>query len=346
MFVSPRPTRRPRLGLESLEDRATPTVSSITANFNSTPIPGGDTVWFSSVGKVSGVTGTTSLHLTGGTVSFTANGTAYTVPVPDTTVTFTQLATKATTTYSAGGWLVTAPPRFNGNVFLGGAELPVPAGLPGGIKNVTWQTDVTADAPKVSVSWKWGAAVYSSFGAPGAVGAKAVDDMKVDFYRTNDPAGTPEAFKGFVVRGGTGTGGNSYTGGSSTSKSVAAGPYVAPTLGSLSGTVFEDANGDHLLNPLDDIGLAGVEVDLRDANGVLITSVFTDANGNYSFGSLAAGTYWVEVVPDPVYNTMLPEVGTSGGTIDPSGALITDIALGSGATANGYNFGLWAGSPG
>jgi hypothetical protein len=277
-------------------------------------------------------------------VSFTANGTAYTVPVPDTTVTFTQLATKATTTYSAGGWLVTAPPRFNGNVFLGGAELPVPAGLPGGIRNVTWQTNVTADAPKVSVSWKWGAAVYSSLGAPGAVGVKAVDDAKTDFYRNNDPAGTPEAFKGSVVRGGTGTGGNNYTGGSSTSKSVAAGPYVAPTLGSLSGTVFEDT-GDHVLNPIDDVGLAGVEVDLRDANGV-ITPVFTDIHGNYSFGNLAAGTYQIEIVPDPAYNTMPPQLGTSGGTIDQSGALITEIVLGAGATGTGYNFGLWVGSPG
>jgi hypothetical protein len=343
MLTTARPTRRARLGLESLEDRTTPTISSIAANFNVTPIPGGDTVWFSSVGKVSGLAAgtTTSLHLDGGTVSFTANGTAYTVAVPNTTVTFTQLATKATTTYSASGWLVTAPLKFNGNVFLGGAALPVPAGLPGGIKNVTWRTDVTADAPKVSVSWKWGAAAYSSFGSPDAVGVKAVDDMKVDAYRNNDMAGTPENFKGFVVRGATGTGGTNYTGGYSTSKSVAAGPYVAPTLGSLSGTVFQDANGDHAIDP-SDFRFEGVEVDLRDANGVFITSVFTDANGTYSFGNLAAGSYQLEIVPDPVYNTMAPQVGTSGGTVDSSWALITNIVLGSGATASGYNFGLWA----
>ena len=48
------------------------------------------------------------------------------------------------------------------------------------------------------------------------------------------------------------------------------------------------------------------------------------------------------VSPDPVYNSMLPAVGSSGGTVDPSWALITDIALGSGATATGYNFGVWA----
>jgi hypothetical protein len=344
MPANPRPVRRPRLGLDVLEDRSTPTVSAISANFNSTPIPAGDTVWFSSVGKVSGLAAgtTTSMHLTGGTVSFTAGGTAYTVDVPDTTITFTPLATKATTTYSASGWLVTAPLKFNGNVFLGGAALPVVAGLPGGIKNVTWQTDVTADAPRVSVSWKWGAAVYSSFGSPGAVGAKAVDDAKVDFYRNSDAAGTPENFKAFVVRGGTGTGGNSYTGGYSGSKSVAAGAYVPPpAFGSLSGTVFQDNNGDHLIDP-SDLGYEGVEVDLLDANGALVTSTLAAADGTYSFAGLAAGTYQVEmVVPDPIFNTMLPQVGTSGGTVDPSWALVTDIALGSGATATGYNFGVW-----
>ena len=67
MLTSSRPARRTRLGVEPLEDRANPTASAITASFNSTPIPAGDTVWFSSVGKVSGLgAGTTSLHLNGG----------------------------------------------------------------------------------------------------------------------------------------------------------------------------------------------------------------------------------------------------------------------------------------
>ena len=169
-----------------------------------------------------------------------------------------------------------------------------------------------------------------------------MDDAKADFYRNGDPAGTPEAFKRLVVRGGTGTGGNNYTGGSSNSKSVAAGPFEPPTLGSLSGTIYQDGNGDHLLNSADDFGFEGIEVDLLNANGILIKSTFTDVNGSYSFTDLAAGTYQVEmVVPDPIFNTMLPEVGTSGGTVDSSWALVTEIALGSGATAIGYNFGVW-----
>jgi len=347
MLTASRPARRARLGVESLEDRATPTVSSIAASFNMTPIPAGDTVWFSSVGKVSGLgTGTTSLHLDGGTVSFTAGTTAYSVAVPDTTVTFTPLATKATTTYSSSGWLVTAPLKFSGNVFLGGAALPVVSGLPGGVKNVTWQTNVTADAPKVSVSWKWGAAVYTSFGGSlDGVGAKAVDDMKVDFFKNNDAAGTPENFKAFVVRGATGTGGNNYTGGSSASRTVAAGPYVPPTLGSLSGTVFQDADGLHEIDS-NDFRFEGMEVDLLDANGVFITNTFTDVNGAYSFGNLAAGTYRLEMVPDPAYSTMMPQLGTNGGSIDSSWALITNIGLGAGATATGYNFGVWVSGPG
>src|SRR4051812_25436615 len=135
----------------------------------------------------------------------------------------------------------------------------------------------------------------------------------------------------------------SFTGGSSASKSVAAGPYVAPTLGSLSGTIFQDADGLHNIDP-NDFRFEGVVVELRDSSGMLITSTTTGPDGTYSFGNLAAGTYEVEIVPDPVYNTKFPEGGSSGGSVDPSWALIVDIALGSGATANGtgYNFGVWA----
>ena len=100
----------------------TPTASTISANFNSYHIDAGNTIWFNSAGKVTGLgTGTDSLHISDATVSFAANGTNYTVNVPNTTVTFTPLATSASVSYSSDGWLVTTPLAFNGNVFLGGA---------------------------------------------------------------------------------------------------------------------------------------------------------------------------------------------------------------------------------
>ena len=74
----------------------------------------------------------------------------------------------------------------------------------------------------------------------------------------------------------------------------------APLPGSLSGRYFHDDNG----NDQDDgePGVAGVLVMLldangnpaTDANGNVVASVFTGADGSYSFGNLAAGTYSVK----------------------------------------------------
>ena len=94
--TAPRSRKRTYLGVDQLEHRTTPTLSTISANFNSYHIDAGDTIWFNSAGQVSGLgSGTSSLHVTDASVSFTANGTNYTVDVPDTTVTFTPLATSA-----------------------------------------------------------------------------------------------------------------------------------------------------------------------------------------------------------------------------------------------------------
>lgn len=68
-----------------------------------------------------------------------------------------------------------------------------------------------------------------------------------------------------------------------------------PELGSLSGRYFCDDNRDGQDNDGAGNGVAGVVVELLDAagNGTGITTV-TDANGNYSFGDLEAGTYGVK----------------------------------------------------
>ena len=72
---------------------------------------------------------------------------------------------------------------------------------------------------------------------------------------------------------------------------VDAGVETVP--GSLSGTYFCDENRDGLDN--DNSFVAGVTVELLDANGQPTgASTTTDANGNYSFGNLAPGTYGVK----------------------------------------------------
>ncbi len=70
---------------------------------------------------------------------------------------------------------------------------------------------------------------------------------------------------------------------------------IEELLGSLSGRYFCDDNRDGLDNDGADNGVAGVLVELLDAagNGTGITTT-TDADGNYSFGGLSAGTYGVK----------------------------------------------------
>jgi SdrD B-like domain len=358
-LLRPRSSRRARLGLDLLEDRSTPTVSAITADFNSSSINAGNTIWFNSAAKVTGLgSGTETLKITDATVSFTANGTAYSVNVPNTTVTFTGLATKATTTFSGDGWLITTPPVFNGNVFIGGASLKAPSaggllggllgglglagGFPGGIHNVTWKANFTADTPGLTVAWQWGAAVYSNFNtSPGSLGVKAVDDSQVDLFGNADRAGTPENYKSALTSGARGTGHGNYTGTYTASATVVP-EAPAPATGSLAGSIYEELDGVDGYSAGDN-AIANVEVDLTGTDSLgndVSMSVFTDASGNYSFTSLRPGTYSISKVTPDGFNDGAPHVGTVNGVEDGSQGVssIMNVVLEGGNAGINYNF--------
>lgn len=355
-MVRPRSTR---LGLDVLEDRSTPTVSAITADFNGTSIAAGNTVWFNSAARVAGLgAGTATVKITDATVSFTANGTAYTVDVPDTTVTFTSLATRATTQFTSDGWVVTTPPAFNGNVFVGGAGLRAPSpgglvggllgglglagGFPGGIQNVTWRANFTADTPGLTVTWQWGAAVYTNFStSPGSLGVKAVDDWRVDHYGNGDRAGTPENYKLALTGGARGNGFGNYTGTYTTAATVEAeAPNSAPA--SLSGAIYQETDGVDGFSA-SDMALAGVEVILTgtdDRGNAVSLTTFTDASGCYTFVGLRPGTYSISKVTPNGYNDGAPHVGTVNGVEEGSAGVdsIMDVTLAAGDVGVGYNF--------
>jgi hypothetical protein len=211
------------------------TTSSISANFNGTAIPAGDTIWFSSVLKPSGLgSNRVTIFVRKSTITFTANGTNYNIAAPDANITFDPSVTSATVSFDATKnlWQITVPPNgLAGNTFLDGAEFPVPSGgLPGGIKNVTWQANFSTDTSGVSMQWQWASAVYTSFNASYAsLGIKPVDDNKASEYQNSDHAGTPEDYKTYVVGGATGGGGSNYTGGYSGTVSLAVPVVQAPS---------------------------------------------------------------------------------------------------------------------
>ena len=115
---------------------------------------------------------------------------------------------------------------------------------------------------------------------------------------------------------------------------------------SLTGTVFNDANVDNIVQPGE--GLAGVTLTLSGAdafgNAVLRTTT-TDANGNYLFDRLPPGTYAVvETQPANTYDRF-ETAGTAGGTVNnaafgsgPATNTIGGVVLGANMQATGYLF--------
>src|SRR5262249_31901664 len=112
--------------------------------------------------------------------------------------------------------------------FLAGLAFQVPTNLPGGIKPVTSSGLFTSSASAVvTVQWKWGAAVYTSFSTNyNALGVKPVDDNDASMYHNSDHAGTPENFKPYVIGGATGGGGSNWTGSYSGTAAVTPCPGV------------------------------------------------------------------------------------------------------------------------
>ena len=106
--------------------------------------------------------------------------------------------------------------------------------------------------------------------------------------------------------------------------------------GSISGRVSASTDGTcHFDDP--EILLEGVQIDLLDANGNLLATTYTAADGTYSFTGLAPGTYQVyEHQPDEYLNGGR-RVGSEGGTKTGTDA-ISEIVLGSGVDGIQYDF--------
>ena len=190
--------------------------STLVSNFNGTAIQAGNTLWFNSVLKVHGLgSQPVTISFTNQVITFTSGGTTYNLPVPDATVTFDPAATAATTTFNtpSNAWMTITPPGTAGNTFLAALAYPVPVALPGGVNPVQWSGQFSSDTAGVTINWQWAAAVYGSFGADySSLGVKPADDNKASMYQNSDHAGTPEAFKSYVVGGARGGGGSNYTG--------------------------------------------------------------------------------------------------------------------------------------
>jgi len=202
------------------------------SNFNGTSIDGGDYVWFNANFTASRIPSTgATVNLTNSTISFTQGGTQYQLSVPNAQIVFSPTATCSSTTFDTmtSTWVTTVPVQGDDEIFLTGLAWPVPSGgLDGGINPVNWQGALSTNGVGgVSIQWKWGAAVYSSFTTNYNALAVKAGHQTACGHSNGDHAGTPEGFnnnnqtwKQLVVGGARGGGGSNWTGSWSSTQSV------------------------------------------------------------------------------------------------------------------------------
>ena len=105
---------------------------------------------------------------------------------------------------------------------------------------------------------------------------------------------------------------------------------------SISGRVHVDVNGDCTYDEGTDERLAGVTLQLLDADGTVVAETISDANGNYSFGGLPPGEYAIrQIQPDGLFSGD-EFAGSNGG--EESENLLSTIVLSSGDQATNYDF--------
>lgn len=84
--------------------------------------------------------------------------------------------------------------------------------------------------------------------------------------------------------------------------------FKLPVLASLGDRVWLDANGNGVQDS-GEAGFAGVTVRLLGANGAVVATTSTDANGNYLFQGLLPGQYKVQVVTPDGYKFTTADAG-------------------------------------
>lgn len=189
--------------------------TSITSNFNATAIPAGRYIWFNSSfdpGPLPSGTDPVTIYVTNGVITFTVNNVPYTLIVPNSRIRFDASVTTAGTQFINNVWETVVPRSYSSDIFMAGLSYLVPVNIPGNYMNVKWTTNISVDKPGISIAWRWGAAVYTSFTDHSGLNVKSINGSTQNAYNNTDRAGTPENFKSFAADGAKGTGGTNYTG--------------------------------------------------------------------------------------------------------------------------------------
>jgi uncharacterized protein YjdB len=195
--------------------------STVTANFNGTPISAGRKIWYTAELNITGsVTYPLTIYFTNQTI--TRPG--VTRSVPNAILVLDPSVTTATTVFNGTAWVTTAPPGLSGYCFISGYADSLTSALPGSVSPVSWTGTFTASRPGVSLVWHMAAAVYTSFNSNlNNLGVKPNNCHSCTIYPNADGAGTPENYKSYVIGGARGGGGSNYTGGYSGGDNITCG---------------------------------------------------------------------------------------------------------------------------
>lgn len=106
--------------------------------------------------------------------------------------------------------------------------------------------------------------------------------------------------------------------------------------GGISGLVHADTDGDCILDA-GEAPIAGVVIQLLNADGDLIDEVFTDSGGRYEFSNLPPGEYRIREIQPLGFFDGMELAGSAGGFISGDDE-IAGIILSSGTVGENYNF--------
>lgn len=221
---------------QEVESSCTSSTKVLFNRYTTAHIETGATIWFSGVlegvSSDKGDLGSKPIRIDVRQSRITFGQWKHVIALPDSTITIDPSARDPQRWWvNNSAWSLTYTPSQIPEAFFSGIPYEAPeAFIPGFSGPVTWTATFTASRPGVTVRWAWSAAVYSHFGVLGRLLVKpltapvAALPPPAAIYQNDDPAGTPEAYKRFVIAGAMGTGAPQYTGARSEAASVIACP--------------------------------------------------------------------------------------------------------------------------
>lgn len=200
----------PVRGLES--DASGCRYSKSVVNFEKRKIRIGDWLWFTSIFSVGRERRPLHFEMKNSSILFSNGRRSIIVKAPDASITLSS-RNRVRLAYLGNHnvWSLVAPVGMRRGYFLDAVPYHVKYFLPADVRNATWTAQFVGEHAD-TIDWQWGAAVYTRFAdVADRLHVKPLGDRRFA-PRNGDPPGTPEAYRPWLIPGGTGNGHREYIG--------------------------------------------------------------------------------------------------------------------------------------